>query len=169
MADIKFFTEEQIPLEMHKVRIVQKLNLPPVERRLEAITEAGNNTFLLKNRDIFLDMLTDSGVNAMSDRQLAAMLVADDSYAGSETFTRLEEKIRQLFGTRYFLPAHQGRACENIIAQILVSPGSVVPMNYHFTTTGAHICLNGGQIEELLIDAGLNVNSNHPFQRQYGY
>ena len=164
MADIKFFTEEQIPLEMHKVRIVQKLNLPPVERRLEAITEAGNNTFLLKNRDIFLDMLTDSGVNAMSDRQLAAMLVADDSYAGSETFTRLEKKIRQLFGTRYFLPAHQGRACENIIAQILVSPGSVVPMNYHFTTTGAHICLNGGQIEELLIDAGLNVNSNHPFK-----
>ena len=76
---------------MHKVRIVQKLELPTVNRRLEAITEAGNNTFLLKNKDIFLDMLTDSGVNAMSDRQQAAMLIADDSYAGSETFTKLEK------------------------------------------------------------------------------
>ena len=88
MSNIKFFSGEQIPLEMHKVRIVQKLELPPIDRRLEAITEAGNNTFLLRNRDIFLDMLTDSGVNAMSDRQQSAMLIADDSYAGSETFIR---------------------------------------------------------------------------------
>ena len=89
MANVRFSTGERLPLEMHKVRIVQKLNLPPIERRLEAIAEAGNNAFLLQNRDIFLDMLTDSGVNAMSDQQLAAMMVADDSYAGSSTFTRL--------------------------------------------------------------------------------
>ena len=89
MANIKFFSNEQVPLEMHKVRTVQKLELPPVEHRLEAMNEAGNNTFLLKNRDV-LDMLTDSGVNAMSDRQQAAMMTADDNYAGSETFSDLK-------------------------------------------------------------------------------
>ncbi len=164
MANIKLFSGESLPLEMHKVRIIQKLNLPPIEHRLAAITEAGNNTFLLKNRDVFLDMLTDSGVNAMSDKQQAAMLLADDSYAGSETFTRLEDKIKEIFGTEYFLPAHQGRACENIISQVFVKPGSIVPMNYHFTTTQAHIVLNGGSVEEIIIDEGLNVNSDHPFK-----
>jgi tryptophanase len=164
MSNIKFFYGENIPLEMHKVRIVQKLNLPPIERRLEAIKEAGNNTFLLKNRDVFMDMLTDSGVNAMSDKQQAAMMEADDSYAGSETFTKLENKITEIFGTKFFLPAHQGRACENILSKAFVRPGSVVPMNYHFTTTKSHIVLNGGAVEELIIDEGLNVDSNCKFK-----
>ncbi|HWP95642.1 MAG TPA: tryptophanase [Syntrophomonadaceae bacterium] len=164
MSNIKFHYGENIPLEMHKVRIVQKLNLVPIERRLEAITEAGNNTFLLKNRDVFMDMLTDSGVNAMSDQQLAAMMVADDSYAGSATFSKLENKNQELFGKKYFLPAHQGRACENILSQVFVKPGSIVPMNYHFTTTKSHIVLNGGVVEEIVIDEGLNVESNFPFK-----
>jgi tryptophanase len=146
MANVKFFSGEQLPLEMHKVRIIQKLFLPEIDQRLQAITEAGNNTFLLKNRDVFLDMLTDSGVNAMSDRQQAAMLLADDSYAGSETYFRLENKVKEIFGMNYFLPTHQGRACENIISQVLVKPGTIVPMNYHFTTTKAHIVLNGGVV-----------------------
>jgi tryptophanase len=164
MANIKFFSNEQVPLEMHKVRIVQKLELPPVEQRFEAMTEAGNNTFLLKNRDVFMDMLTDSGVNAMSDRQQSAMLIADDSYAGSETFFRLEDKLKELFGMEFFLPAHQGRACENIISQSLVKPGQIVPMNYHFTTTKSHIMLNGGIVEELITDAGLETTSANPFK-----
>lgn len=164
MSNIKFFSGENMPLEMHKVRIVQKLNLPPVERRLEAIKEAGNNTFLLKNRDVFMDMLTDSGVNAMSDRQLSAMMEADDSYAGSETFTKLENKTREIFGTRFFLPAHQGRACENILSKAYVKDGSVVPMNYHFTTTKSHIVVNGGKVEEIIIDEGLNVESSCKFK-----
>ena len=154
MANISFFSGEKIPLEMHKVRIVQKLNLPHVERRLAAINEAGNNTFLLKNEDIFLDMLTDSGVNAMSDNQLASMMVADDSYAGSATFTRLESKVNEIFGTKYFLPAHQGRACEHILAQVYVKPGNVIPMNFHFTTPKAHITRMGGRVEELVIAEG---------------
>ena len=128
------------------------------------MTEAGNNTFLLKNRDVFLDMLTDSGVNAMSDRQQATMMVADDSYAGSETYFRLENKVREIFGMDHFLPAHQGRACENIISQVLVKPGSIVPMNYHFTTTMAHITLNGGEVEEIIIDEGIEVTSDHLFK-----
>jgi tryptophanase len=164
MSNIKFFNGEQIPLEMHKVRIVQKLELPTVERRFEAMTEAGNNTFLLKNRDIFLDMLTDSGVNAMSDRQQAAMLIADDSYAGSETFIRLENKLREIFGMKFFLPTHQGRACENVISKVLVQPGSIVPMNYHFTTTKSHINLNGGEVEELITESGLEIRNNNPFK-----
>ncbi|MHB8124600.1 MAG: tryptophanase [Desulfitobacteriaceae bacterium] len=164
MSNVKFYNGENVPLEMHKVRIVQKLNLVPIERRLEAITEAGNNTFLLKNRDVFLDMLTDSGVNAMSDKQLAAMMEADDSYAGSETFTKLDDKVRELFGKEFFLPAHQGRACENIISRLFVKPGSIVAMNYHFTTTKAHITLNGGSVEEVIIDEGLEVNSEYPFK-----
>ena len=164
MSNVTFFSGEQIPLEMHKVRVVQKLTLPPVERRLEAIQEAGNNTFLLKNKDIFLDMLTDSGVNAMSDQQMAAMMVCDDSYAGSATFTRLENKLKEIFGMDFFLPAHQGRAAENILAQAFVTPSSVVPMNYHFTTTKAHITRMGGRVEELVIDEALKTTSDHPFK-----
>src|SRR5699024_11004536 len=146
MANVKFYSGEKIPLEMHKVRIVQKLQLAPIERRLQAMNEAGNNTFLLHNDDVFMDMLTDSGVNAMSDQQLAAMMVADDSYAGSATYTRLEKKLNEIFGMDYFLPAHQVRAAENIINQVHVKEGDVVPMNYHFTTTKAHIVLNGVEI-----------------------
>lgn len=164
MSEVKFYYGNNVPLEMHKVRIVQKLNLVPIERRLEAISEAGNNTFLLKNSDIFMDMLTDSGVNAMSDRQLAAMMEADDSYAGSATFTKLENKIKEIFGMDYFLPAHQGRACENIISQGFVKSGDIIPMNYHFTTSKAHITLNGGSVEEIIIDEGLNTTSNYPFK-----
>ncbi|MCE6951424.1 tryptophanase [Cereibacter sphaeroides] len=161
---VKFFGGESVPLEMHKVRVVQKLNLQPIEDRLQAIAGAGNNTFLLQNRDVFMDMLTDSGVNAMSDRQMAAMMVADDSYAGSATYERFEAKLRDLFGMHWILPTHQGRACENILSQVLVKPGTIVPMNYHFTTTKAHIVLNGGAVEEICYDRGLEVTSSHPFK-----
>ena len=164
MSNIKFYYGNEVPLEMHKVRIVQKLNLPPIEYRLEAINEAGYNTFLLKNCDVFMDMLTDSGVNAMSDKQQAAMMEADDSYAGSNTFTKLENKIEEIFGKKYFLPAHQGRACENIISQTFVEQGSVIPMNYHFTTTKSHIVLNGGRVEEVFKDEALKITSEDLFK-----
>ncbi|MBB6443600.1 tryptophanase [Bacillus benzoevorans] len=164
MSKVKFYYGNDVPLEMHKVRIVQKLNLLPVEERLKAMEEAGYNTFLLQNCDVFMDMLTDSGVNAMSDRQQAAMLEADDSYAGSATFTKLKNKIEEIFGKKYFLPAHQGRACENIISQVFVKPGSITPMNYHFTTTKSHIVLNGGTVEEIFYDEALKINSDHPFK-----
>ena len=164
MSKVTFLSGESIPLEMHKVRMVQKINLLPVEERMKCMQEAGFNTFLLKNRDVFLDMLTDSGVNAMSENQYAAMMQADDSYAGSETFYRLESVIQDVFGTKYFLPAHQGRACENIIAQTLVKPNSVALMNYHFTTTKEHIMVNGGIVEEIIGDEGLKVQSDKPFK-----
>ena len=164
MSRIKFYKEQNLPLEMHKVRIVQKLNLLPIDERLKAIKEAGNNTFLLRNKDVYLDMLTDSGTNAMSDLQLGAMMVADDSYAGSETFYRLEKAAQKFFGKKYFLPAHQGRACENILAKTLVKPGDVVPMNYHFTTTKTHIQLCGGSVVEIFKDEAIKITSNEPFK-----
>lgn len=164
MGRINYYKEAKLPLEMHKVRIVQKLNLLPIDERLKRIREAGNNTFLLKNKDVFLDMLTDSGTNAMSDRQLGAMMIADDSYAGSETFYRLEKAVQKFFGKKYFLPAHQGRACENILAETLVKNGDVVPMNYHFTTTKTHIKMRGGEVVEVYIDEALNLTSCHPFK-----
>ena len=164
MANIQYYLNESIPLEMHKVRIIQKLTLLPIEERLAELEHAGYNTFGLRNRNVFLDMLTDSGVNAMSDRQQAAMLIADDAYAGSETFYRLEAKLTEIFKTRYFLPTHQGRAAENIISKTFVQPGMVALMNYHFTTSRSHIVVNGGRVEELVTDAGLREESDLPFK-----
>ena len=164
MSNIKFFKEKHLPLEMHKVRIVQKLHLLPIEQRLKCIQQAGNNTFLLHNKDVFLDMLTDSGTNAMSDRQLGSMMVADDAYAGSETYYRLEKVVKRFFNKKYFLPAHQGRACEHILAKTLVKPGDVIPMNYHFTTTKTHITLCGGKVEEIFIDEAIKTTSDCPFK-----
>jgi tryptophanase len=161
---VQFRSGERVPLEMHKVRMVQRLNLLPVEERVKASQEAGNNTFLLKNRDVFLDMLTDSGSNAMSQAQYAAMLNADDSYAGSETFYRLTDAVKEVFGAKFFLPAHQGRACENIICQSFVKSGQSTLMNYHFTTTKAHIMRNGGKVVEIVKKEGLQVTSDLPFK-----
>ncbi|MBU5626317.1 tryptophanase [Oscillibacter sp. MSJ-2] len=167
MSQIKFMSGENIPLEMHKVRIVQKLYLPTVEQRRKNMEAAGNNTFLLQNKDVFIDMLTDSGVNAMSDNQQSAMLQADDAYAGSATFTRLESKLHELFGMDYYLPTHQGRAAENILAETYVKPGTVIPMNYHFTTTKAHITRLGGRVEELICDEGLESFNDYPFKGNF--
>jgi len=161
---VKFYSGKEVPLEMHKVRIVQSIKLVPVERRLEAIREAGFNTFLLGTKDIFLDMLTDSGTNAMSDEQLSKMFVADDAYAGSQSFVKFQKSVAHVFGKNLVLPVHQGRAAENIISQVFVTKGSVVPMNYHFTTTLAHIQLNGGTVVELYTPEAMVIKSTHPFK-----
>lgn len=161
---IKFYSGENVPLELHKVRIVQKLHLVPIERRLQALHEGGFNTFRLDTKDVFLDMLTDSGTNAMSDKQLAAMMMADDAYAGSQSFVRYQKAVEEVLGKKYLLPVHQGRAAENIISHAFIRKGSVVPMNYHFTTAMAHITQYGGRIEELLYDEAYVINSKHPFK-----
>ena len=164
MPAIKFYDHEPIPMEMHKVKIVQQLNLLPADQRLSKMKKAGFNTFKLPNGDIFMDMLTDSGVNAMSDKMLAGMMMPDDAYAGSESFYRMRAKLREIFGMKYCLPAHQGRACENILATRFVKPGNCVIMNYHFTTAKAHITRVGGHVEELVKDEGLVSSSDLPFK-----
>ena len=155
MQEIKFYNGENIPLELHKVRIVQKLHLVPIERRLEALEEGGFNTFRLNTKDVFLDMLTDSGTNAMSDNQMAA---------GSQSFYRLKKAVEDVLGKKHYLPVHQGRAAENILSKAYIKQGSLIPMNYHFTTTLAHITECGGRIVELLYDEGYVMNSDHPFK-----
>lgn len=164
MAQIKFYNRPAVPMEMHKVKIVQKLTLLPAAQRLEKLQQAGFNTFLLHNGDIFMDMLSDSGVNAMSDEMQSAMLRADDAYAGSETFYRMNEKLTEIFGIEHLLPTHQGRACEHILSQHLVKSGNCVIMNYHFTTSKAHITRLGGHVEELIRDEGLIAKSTLPFK-----
>lgn len=164
MPQIKFYSREAVPMEMHKVKIVQKLTLLPARERLARMKQAGFNTFLLHNGDIFMDMLTDSGVNAMSDNMQSAMLRADDAYAGSETFYRMEKKLEEITGISHLLPTHQGRACEHILAQHFIKPGKCVIMNYHFTTAKAHITRLGGHVEELVKDEGLIAKSSLPFK-----
>ncbi|MFW6042901.1 MAG: tryptophanase [Marinilabiliaceae bacterium] len=161
---ISFYGDEAVPVEMHKVRMVQKLHLRPIDERLNAINEGGYNTFLLNTRDVFLDMLTDSGTNAMSDNQISSMLQADDAYAGSQSFYRMEKAIQDVFGKQHVLPVHQGRAAENVVSQVFIKEGDVIPMNYHFTTTKAHMEINGGTIFEIYTDEALKIKSVHPFK-----
>ncbi|MFW5890027.1 MAG: tryptophanase [Marinilabiliaceae bacterium] len=161
---ISFYGDEAVPVEMHKVRMVQKLHLRPIDERLNAINEGGYNTFLLNTQDVFLDMLTDSGTNAMSDNQISSMLQADDAYAGSQSFYRMEKAIQDVFGKQYVLPVHQGRAAENVVSQVFIKEGDVIPMNYHFTTTKAHMEINGGTIFEIYTDEALKIKSDHPFK-----
>ena len=163
-STIKFFNGEHIPVELHKVRIVQKLFLRPIDDRLVAINKGGFNTFLLNTKDVFLDMLTDSGTNAMSDNQLSSMMQADDAYAGSQSFYRMEKAIQDVFGKELVLPVHQGRAAENIISKSFIKEGDVIPMNYHFTTTKAHMEMNGGKIFEIYTEEALKIKSSHPFK-----
>lgn len=162
--NIKLSNGTVIPVEMHKVKIVQKTSLPPAARRLEAMAEAGYNTFLLRSRDLFLDMLTDSGTNAMSDNQLAAMMQADDAYAGCESFYRLADAVKEVLGFTHTVPVHQGRAAEHLLAKVFVKPGDVVIMNYHFTTTKAHFVIGGATVLELYSDEILNTASDVPFK-----
>ncbi|HPE75733.1 MAG TPA: tryptophanase [Draconibacterium sp.] len=161
---IKFYKEEQIPVELHKVRVVQKLFLRPIDDRAKAMEAAGFNTFLLDTSNVFLDMLTDSGTNAMSDNQVASMHQADDAYAGSQSFYRMEKAVREVFGKHYVMPVHQGRAAENIISQVFIKKGDVIPMNYHFTTTKEHMMINGGTVLEIYTDKALDIKSNEPFK-----
>jgi tyrosine phenol-lyase len=163
-TEIKFSNGLNIPVELHKVRMVQKLFLKPIADRLAAIEKGGYNTFQLNTLDIFLDMLTDSGTNAMSDNQISSMLKADDAYAGSQSFYRMQDAVREVFGKHWVLPVHQGRAAESIISQTFIKKGDVIPMNYHFTTTKAHMELNGGEVLEIFTDEALKIKSSVPFK-----
>ena len=162
--NVKLSNGKVLPVEMHKVRIVQKTYLVPAERRVKAMTEAGYNTFLLRTRDVFLDMLTDSGTNAMSDNQLGAMMVSDDAYAGSESFYKLADAVKDVLGFSQTMPVHQGRAAEHLLAKVFVKPGDVVLMNYHFTTTKAHFELAGATVLEIYTDDMMNTQSTKPFK-----
>jgi tyrosine phenol-lyase len=161
---IKTSDGREIPVEMYKIKIIQNVNLIPAEERLKAIENAGYNTFLVRSKDIFIDMLTDSGTNAMSDNQLGAAMLYDDAYAGSESFYKLAHAVGKVLGFKYVLPTHQGRASEHLIAKVFVKEGNIVLTNYHFTTTKAHIELVGGKVLEIFGDEALNTQSKYLFK-----
>lgn len=150
--------------EPYKMKMVELLKMTTRAEREEAIKHAGYNTFLLRSRDVYIDLLTDSGTSAMSDRQWAGMMLGDEAYAGSENFYHLEEAIRHYYGYTYIVPTHQGRGAENILSQILIKKGDVIPGNMYFTTTRLHQELAGGTFVDVIIDEAHNPESLHPFK-----
>lgn len=150
--------------EPYKIKMVELLKMTTREERINAIERAGLNTFLLHSKDVYIDLLTDSGTSAMSDRQWAGMMLGDESYAGSENFYHLEEVIRNYYGYRYIVPTHQGRGAENIMSKILIKPGDVIPGNMYFTTTRLHQELAGGTFRDIIIDEAHDSTNEHPFK-----
>ena len=126
--------------------------------------EAGYNTFLLRSEDVYIDLLTDSGTSAMSDRQWAGMMMGDEAYAGSRNFYHLEEVVKDIYGYKYLIPTHQGRGAENILSKILIKKGDIIPGNMYFTTTRLHQELAGGKFEDIIIDEAHDPENEFPFK-----
>jgi tyrosine phenol-lyase len=150
--------------EPFKIKMVEPIKMTTRAEREAAIREAGYNTFLLKSEDVYIDLLTDSGTSAMSDRQWAGMMLGDESYAGSRNFYHLEAAVREIYGYKYVVPTHQGRAAEHILSQITIKPGDVLPGNMYFTTTRLHQELAGGSFVDVIIDEAHDPASEHPFK-----
>lgn len=150
--------------EPYKIKMVELVHMTSRAEREKAIKAAGYNTFLLRSKDVYIDLLTDSGTSAMSDRQWAGMMMGDEAYAGSENFYHLEAAIRKYYGYRYIVPTHQGRGAENIISKILIKPGDYIPGNMYFTTTRLHQELAGGTFVDIIIDEAHDPESLHPFK-----
>ncbi len=150
--------------EPYKIKMVEPLRMLSRREREKAIAEAGYNTFLLRSEDVYIDLLTDSGTSAMSDRQWAGLMLGDEAYAGSRNFYHLEETVREVYGYKYLVPTHQGRAAEHIISKILIKPGDYIPGNMYFTTTKLHQELAGGKFVDVIIDEAHDPESEHPFK-----
>lgn len=150
--------------EPYKMKMVELLKMTTEKQRVKAIKDAGYNTFLLPSADVYIDLLTDSGTNSMSDRQWSAFMTGDEAYAGSKSYYILEETIQKYYGYKYVVPTHQGRAAENILSQILIKKGDIVPGNMYFTTTRLHQELAGGIFADVIIDEAHDPLSEHPFK-----
>ena len=150
--------------EPFRIKMVERVRMSTREERERAIREAGYNTFLLRSREVYIDLLTDSGTSAMSDEQWAGMMRGDEAYAGSENFYHLEEAVRRTYGYRWVVPTHQGRAAEHIISRILIKPGDIIPGNMYFTTTKLHQELAGGRFVDVIVDEAHDPASEHPFK-----
>jgi tyrosine phenol-lyase len=150
--------------EPFKIKTVEPIKMTTEAERQKAIAEAGFNTFLLRSEDVYIDLLTDSGTSAMSDAQWAALQLGDEAYAGSKNFYDVESAVREVFGYKYFVPTHQGRAAEHIMSQLLIKDGDYVPGNMYFTTTRLHQELAGGKFVDVIVDEAHEPSSNHPFK-----
>ncbi|MCB0532535.1 MAG: tyrosine phenol-lyase [Saprospiraceae bacterium] len=150
--------------EPYKMKMVELLRMTTRAQRLKAIRDAGFNTFLLPSKDVYIDLLTDSGTSAMSDRQWAGMMQGDESYAGSQNFYHLEKAVHAYYGYKYLVPTHQGRGAENLLSKILIKPGDIIPGNMYFTTTRLHQELAGGTFADIIIDEAHDPQNEHPFK-----
>ncbi|MBU1095729.1 MAG: tyrosine phenol-lyase [Ignavibacteriae bacterium HGW-Ignavibacteriae-2] len=150
--------------EPFKIKVVEPIKLTTREHREKAAKEAGYNTFLLKSEDVYIDLLTDSGTNAMSDYQWAGMMLGDEAYAGSKNFYSLWNNVKKYYGMPYFVPTHQGRAAEHMISKILIKPGQYVAGNMYFTTTRLHQELAGATFVDVIIDEAHEATNEHPFK-----
>lgn len=152
------------PAEPWRIKVVEPIRIPTPAERQHAIHAAGYNISLLRSADVYIDLYTDSGTNAMSDRQWSAMMVGDEAYAGSASFFRLEAAIRDHYGYPHVIPTHQGRGAENLLSQCLIRPGNHVPGNMYFTTTRTHQELNGGVFHDVIIEKAHDPTAEHPFK-----
>lgn len=150
--------------EPYKIKVVEPLKMTSLEDRQTAIKEAGYNTFLLRSEDVYIDFLTDSGTNAMSDAQWAGMMMGDEAYAGSKNFYRLEAAVQKHYGYKHLVPTHQGRGAENLLSQAMIKPGDFVPGNMYFTTTRFHQEKAGATFVDVIIDEAHDSQSLHPFK-----
>jgi len=150
--------------EPYKMKMVELLKMTTRHQRIKFIREAGYNTFLLRSEDVYIDLLTDSGTSAMSDRQWAGMMMGDEAYAGSKNFYHLEDVVKSVYGYKYLVPTHQGRGAENILSKILIKKGNIVPGNMYFTTTRLHQELAGGRFEDIIIDEAHDPDNEFPFK-----
>jgi tyrosine phenol-lyase len=150
--------------EPFKIKVVEPVRIPSSAERKAAIREAGYNTFLLRSNDVYIDLLTDSGTSAMSDRQWAAMMMGDEAYAGSRSFYRLEEAVQNWYGYKFVVPTHQGRGAENLLSKTLIKAGDIVPGNMYFTTTRLHQELAGGTFVDVIVADAHDPRSLNPFK-----
>ena len=150
--------------EPFRIKVVEAITMTTREHREVAMAEAAWNTFLLRAEDVYIDLLTDSGTSAMSDRQWAALMVGDEAYAGSRSFYHLEDAVRDVYGYPELVPTHQGRGAEHILSQVLIKPGDVIPGNMYFTTTRFHQEHAGGTFVDVIIDEAHDPASLHPFK-----
>jgi len=150
--------------EPWKIKMVEPISMIDEKQRAKAMEEAGYNTFLLKSKDVYIDLLTDSGTSAMSDRQWAGIMLGDEAYAGSRNFYHLEEAVKNYYGYKYLVPTHQGRGAEHMISQAVIKPGQYIPGNMYFTTTRLHQELAGGIFVDVIIDEAHDPGNMHPFK-----
>jgi tyrosine phenol-lyase len=150
--------------EPWKIKMVEPLYMTSRTQRERALSDAGHNTFLLRSADVYIDLLTDSGTSAMSDRQWAGMMLGDEAYAGSRNFYRLEAAMQQYYGYRFLVPTHQGRGAEHLLSRVAIRPGQYLPGNMYFTTTRAHQELAGGIFTDVIIDEAHDPSDPHPFK-----
>lgn len=152
------------PAEPFRIKAVETVKMNTRAEREQLMKEAGYNTFLLNSEDVYIDLLTDSGTNAMSDKQWAGMMMGDEAYAGSKNFYHLERTVRELFGFKHMVPTHQGRGAENLLSQIMIKPGQYVPGNMYFTTTRYHQERNGGIFVDIIRDEAHDAGLEVPFK-----